>query len=337
MKVNDVADLQQRYDLLVELQKSKLVNKKNEVLSKYEDYNEFIKSIEYHLIERSGDPNFQTFYNVYDKIFTIEEEKESYSGFEEVLDFNFDQSLQKKFGPFKEVLLYCTTPDDEDVIGGINFATYYYPNLFDKSFGTSHIFYLFVKPEYRSFNLGTELIQKAENFSKSLLFEWINKNNHHVDFPEIELIVFCEQNYPEKMTLLQYWKDNMNSLTDQCDRLKWWNKRGFRRLNMNYVQPALNIENEPCLYLSLNAKTGLQGIPSFIVLEHIKRIFSISVLKGRDIEDDINYKKIENYLKSQSTIVFSSIDDYESIKETIYQYSNSENSYDILIKNLFKK
>jgi len=339
MEANNIAELKNRYDIQVEWLKSILVKKKNEILYDYKDYNKFINRINYNLIEGSGNRNFPAFYDVYDKIFTIEEEKESYAGFEEVLDFNFNTSLQQKLGPFKEVILYCTAPDSNEIIGGINFATYLYPDLFEKykSFGTSHLFYLFVKPEYRNLNLGTDLISKAESFSRTFLFNWMKKRHEKILFSDIQLMVFCEQNSPEKMTLSQYWTDNLNSLTDQCDRLKWWNKRGFRRLNMNYVQPALNMENDPCLYLSLNVKTGLNSVPSDILLEHIKRIFSISILKGRNIENDLNYKKITQYLRSRTFVSFSKIPDYELIKNSIYQFSTSENSTDTIIEDLLNK
>lgn len=337
MKVNNITELQLKYNFQVEVQKSELVKKKNDILSKHEHYNEFIKKINYHLIDRSGDTNFPAFYKVYDKIFTIEEEKESYAGFEKVLDFNSDQSLQKKFGPFREVLLYCTAPDDKEVIGGINFSTYYSPCHFNayKIFGTSHLFYLFVKPEYRFLHLGFELMQQARKYSESLILDWAGIKDHDMKFDINQIVVFCEQNYPEKMTASQYWLDNLNSLTDQCDRLIWWHIHGFRRLKFDYVQPSLNPENEPCTYLSLNAKMDSEEhLPSDLVLEHIKRIFAISVMKGKELEDEMHYRQIRNYLKNNSRVHFENNIDFLQLKQLIYKNCNIETPLDILIGKL---
>jgi hypothetical protein len=339
MECYNISELQKKYNLQVDILKTKLAKKKNAIVSSYRNYDEFVEKINYHLIDKSGDKNFPSFYDVYDKIFTIEEEKESYEGFEEVLDFNYDQTLQRKFGPFKEVLLYCTTPDDKEVIGGINFSTYYSPYQLDKYriFGTSHLFYLFVKPEYRFLNLGYYLLLKARKYSESLIAEWAGIKEHHMKFDQNQIVVFCEQNYPEKMTPGQYWIDNLNSLTDQCDRLIWWYIQGFRRLKFDYVQPSLNPENEPCTYLSLNAKVESEDtIPSGIILEHIRRIFAVSVLKGRELDDEINYKLIEEFLKCNSRVNFENNVNFLLLKQLIYKNSNSKRSPETLIGELIQ-
>jgi hypothetical protein len=131
-------------------------------------------------------------------------------------------------------------------------------------------------------------LQKARKYSESLILEWSGITDPDMKFDKNNIVVFCEQNYPEKMTISQYWRDNLNSLTDQCDRLIWWYMQGFRRLKFDYVQPSLNNDKEPCTYLSLNAKTDSEeNLPSALILEHIRRIFAISVMKGRKLEDDI--------------------------------------------------
>jgi len=340
MHMNLIESLVRDYTIRIEDIKAKQDKQKNKILFHYKDRTEYINGLNYHLIEKAGDINFPKFYAAYEKIFVNEEEKESYNGFEEVLKFNGDLLLQNKYGPFKEVIIYCTNPEEDEVIGGINFSTYSIPFKFNGNhiFGTSHIFYLFVDPEYRSLNLGTELIKKARNYSELLISDWSGVKNDPMMFEKNQIIVFCEQNYPEKMTVYQYWLDNVNSATDQFDRLGWWNKKGFRRLSFDYIQPSLDPNNRPCTYLSLNANVDFEdSLPSELILEHIRRFFAISVLKGIDLENESSYRNIEKQLKLNPHIYFEDYIDFGLIKRTIFNQSYSEISPDTLIGELLKK
>jgi hypothetical protein len=165
--------------------------------------------------------------------------------------------------------------------------------------------------------------------------KWTDIKDANQKFEKNQIITFCEQNYPEKMTAGQYWMDNLNALTDQCDRLAWWNFRGFRRLKFDYIQPSLNIDNNPCLYLSLNANVDLlESLPSSIILGHIKRFFAVSVLKGRELDDEINYKKIEKYLKTNLEVYFENEINLQTLKNLIYKNTNYYTSPDTVIGDL---
>jgi hypothetical protein len=334
---NNIMKLVRQYNSNLKALRAKRTEKNYEIVNKHHDLRMFIENIKYHIIDKSGDLNFPAFYEGYSKIFTIEEERESYNGFEEVLDYNYNQTMQEKYGPFKEIIMYCTDPDENEIIGGINFSTYFSPFELNNYIilGTSQLFYIFIKSEYRFLNLGSVLLQKARRYSESLIKKWADINDPSFKFEKNQLITFCEQNYPEKMTARQYWLDNINSLTDQCDRLGWWYYQGFRRLKFNYIQPSLNTDNDPCLYLSLNAAAdSLESLPSALVLGHIKRFFAVSVLKGRDLNDDINYKKIESYLKANSNVYFENEIDLHLLKKLIVKKSNFETLPDVSIGDL---
>ncbi len=258
-----------------DLRAAKKVKKK--IIAKYGTVKNFLGKLQYELLNTPKSKEFKFIYNLYKKVFTLPEEQESYEGFEEVLGFNKDAKLLKKFGFFEEAWIYAKDPDTKKILGAVNFSTYQMPNSIKKKYnldGTNHTIYLFVKPEYRKIGLGKRLLEIMTNYSK-LRLEGKKTLEGKSDK---KLYIMCEQNAPEMMTLNEYLADNLNARIDQCDRLMWWHKIGYRRLGFRYIQPALNKNLDPCTNLTLNILTEKKSnIPSIVVLEHLKRFFEILV------------------------------------------------------------
>ena len=93
--------------------------------------------------------------------------------------------------------------------------------------------------------------------------------------------IFCEQDAPEKMDIAGLARDFAASGITAEDRIQWWRRRGFARLDMDYVQPPLSPGKEAAGGMSLNVCPGAADIPTEIIEEHLRRFFYISVLKKR--------------------------------------------------------
>lgn len=112
----------------------------------------------------------------------------------------------------------------------------------------------------------------------------------------LPMLVFFEQNDPEKMTPEQYEQDTLNSGIDQKERMRMWAKLGARRVDFPYVQPPLSADQEPDETLSLCVMLAeyivrekkedflpdtLSGIPPHALYNHLYRFFAVSVLKNK--------------------------------------------------------
>jgi len=281
------------------------------IIKQYESSSLFLKSLRVHLINKSNNKDFRQLYDFYTSFFTLPEETESYEGFEKTLLLNSKVELQQKYGRFEEAWIYVKDAENNTIIGGINFSIYLPLDAHFESYalsGTAHIIYIFVKPEYRSLGVAHYLLSLAEahvaTFAKS----------------KYPLLYFCEQNAPELMTAESYFNDNINALVDQCDRLVWWDKLGYKRLAFNYVQPPLNIGQEACVDLTLNVKSTLSSIPTQIVLFHLERFFDLAVFKAHDnLKDQYYYGQI-NWLQNNSSIkTTGDADYYNKLKQKMYK------------------
>ena len=305
----------------IETEDLKIAKKvKKKIISRYGAINNFLDKLQYNILNTPKSKEFKSIYNLYKKIFTLPEEQESYEGFEEVLGFNQDAKLRKKFGFFEEAWIYAQDPDTEKIIGAVNFSTYQMPKSIKRKYnldGTNHTIYLFVKPEYRKIGLGKRLLEIMINYSKLRL----EGKKTLTGTSNKKLYIICEQNAPEMMTLNEYIKDNLNARIDQCDRLIWWHKIGYRRLGFRYLQPALNKSLDPCTSLTLNIYIkSKKNIPSIVVLEHLKRFFEISVLKKQDITKDESYKLQYAELTSVKSIPKIHDPNFAAMKTKIHKF-----------------
>lgn len=241
-----------------------------------------------HIISKPNDPMLNETFSLYNKIFTLKNEKESLTGFKKVLqDFN-NKRYFERYGPWKELWISIKDPSNNKVIGAINFSLYFMPEpIIEKHHisATSHILYIFIDPEYRKKGLGEELLNLMEKYCKREM-----KGN--------KIVYFYDQNNPRLMSKKEYKHDTYNSGIDQNERIKWWRDRGFRFIDMEFILPPLGKNKKDCKILSLGIKNINKAyFPSEIVLEHLKRFFEISVLKGKDLS------KIKDFIKQQDFLI----------------------------------
>jgi hypothetical protein len=78
-------------------------------------------------IAKPDDPNFRTFYRLYETVFVLAEEREPLEGFQQTLSFNHRPAVQDAFGPFSEQIALALDPATGDAVGLINFILYAYP------------------------------------------------------------------------------------------------------------------------------------------------------------------------------------------------------------------
>ncbi len=287
-------------------------NKHRDILRDYLTIREFCNSLKLGFIEKKGDSRFPAVYRFYSTFFTLPNETESFEGFEATLGLNNNSELSYKYGRFREAWLYFSLPDTHEIIAGINFSVYELDKNCQVSLpfnATGHVIYIFVQPEYRSLGIAQLLLEKAEIYA-----------GEYMDGRE-KILWFCEQNAPEKMTPDEYFADNVNAMIDQCDRLIWWDKLGYKRLRYDYMQPPLNPGQEPCTSLTFNVNApDADAIPACLVLSHISRFFILAVYKGDQSRIDSIYHKQTEWLASQKDIeLYGDARMYMSLKNRFYR------------------
>lgn len=268
------------------------------------------------LIDGSGSHHLKRFYELYEKIFTLPDERESYEGFDEVFGFNRDERLLSRFGFFDESALCVSDGETNELVAAVNFTTYEMPSDVRTATGvdgSSHVVYLFVRPDFRMLGVASRLMRVMKQYSENLL-QGRRGMDAVTSTPTLGKKIYrvCEQNAPEKMTLVEYIKDNQHAKIDQCERLIWWLNQGYRRLDFRYVQPPLDATKEPCTSLTLNIEVdpAQKSVPSVLVRAHLERFLSISVLKGADATLDASYVAMLTELSEKPTITLSGTREY---------------------------
>lgn len=282
----------------------------------------FRDQIKIDTINTPDHPDFDEVYSVYLKNFPIKSEQESKEGFNQVLGFNTDPDVQKKYGPFEETWVVARDPQTNKVIGGVNFITFHLGQDAEATKhveGVQHLTYCFVSPEYRSMGVAGKLMNASEEHSRTFL---MNQTPDCHDPAQVRMPSFNEQNQPMAMSLQEYFFDTMNAGIDQYDRLKYWNNRGFRRLEHDYVQPPLEAGEDPCLGLSLYAKTDpkAKSIPSSVLSAYLHRYFSSTVLKDNDANNDPYWIAQREALSEKTDIKLAQPSPSDNKKDAVWKH-----------------
>lgn len=281
---------------------------------KYDSKAALIAGLTYRTINKPQDSSFKEVYQLYETFFPLPEERESFEGFEQTIALN-NSIYQNMFGPLQEEWLVVYASDG-CLLGGVNFSYYFVEAdgiQVKNSFVSVQIMYLFVKAEYRSMGIASTLLDKISQQIQN----WVVCQ--YFDVPEDRIFFFCEQNAPEVMSVSDYFTDAIHALIDPCDRLLWWHKRGYRRLVVNYIQPALNVDSQPCTALTLNIQSSQKYIEGYVIAEHLRRYFTISVLKGKSLDADDPYlTRLFNYLYNNSIAIEGTEAYYTCLKSIFY-------------------
>lgn len=306
-------------------------------LERHGSPDQLFASLKLELIDSPGDANLSRFYWLYETIFTLPEERESFEGFEQVFGFNRDTRLLKRFGFFHESAICASDPASGQLVAAVSVVTYEMPMAVRAATGvdgTGHVVYLFVRPDFRMLGIASRLMRVMKRYCNNLLLG--RRGMDALMSPagvEKKIYYLCEQNAPEKMTAAEYLADGTHAGIDQCDRLVWWLDQGYRRLDFRYVQPPLDAATGPCTNLTLNAEVepDRQSLPSALVQAHLERFFSISVLKGSDATADATYSAMIGELSSSAAIgLYGTRDYYGVLKREIHALVARPDADDVL-------
>jgi hypothetical protein len=155
---------------------------------------------------------------------------------------NFDKSMRREVGPFRDFSLMLIDPGTKEILGGIDFCVYIHKD----GPATVQTNFTFLKSENRG-NKFMGMLLKAQD---EAALKFIQENK-----PEAlkygGFYGVTEQNIPEALGGKTYIWDKAHSM-DPITRLRIWAARKYARLNFRYIQPSL-AEGEPrCEFLSLN-------------------------------------------------------------------------------------
>jgi hypothetical protein len=214
------------------------------------------------------------FFAGYDRAFVLPNEKETLRGFEECLALNSGASYERlaaDYGPFCEVVFAVCARGEHKRRAGGNFIAY--PIGAQGATVAMNLNYVFVDREFRGEGLLRAILEGLPDVVSSFLRPEVSSRAEH--------LVFFEQNDPLRVSPEDYETDSAHAGLDQVDRLAIWDRIGARLVDFDYVQPALSDDQAPddtLLYSVIGARGD--GLDACILLEHLRRFFGISVLKG---------------------------------------------------------
>lgn len=260
------------------------------------------RTLEVEVITRPDDANIAAFYRLYRSVFTLEEESESIDGFMKVLNFNWDTGVQQDFGPLIEPIFLLRDPSSHEFVAAANFSIYAYPEqraafTFDVS---CQLHFLLVREDLRGLGIASDLLNRIE---AEVTQFGIRHCGAHRSFTT------CEQNNPIKMTDEQLIADATAALIDSYDRISWWDRRGFRRLELPYIQPPLSVGAEACRYLDYYVRCPPQEavssvlIPTPVLREHLRRFFVVSVGKFMvNMDQNPEWRNLAGFLSERTHV-----------------------------------
>ncbi|HEY4274915.1 MAG TPA: GNAT family N-acetyltransferase [Rhizomicrobium sp.] len=235
-------------------------------------------------IVHPDDPLLPQFYALYGQVFTLPEEREPIEGFQTVLALTSEATINREFGPISERITVAIDPATGKVAGATNYIYYGYDAAWAQygAAASCQLNFICVDPAYRGRGLAplllTDMEEKLAHFARQT-----------VPASRGFLFVTCEQNNPARMTAEQLAADLRDSGTDPYDRLAWWLRRGYRKLDFTYRQPPLNPGQDACTYLDYYVRfpdaAPHAALPAAILAEHLRRFFFVSVGK---LEIDMN-------------------------------------------------
>jgi len=219
-------------------------------------------------------PVLADFFSGYDRAFVLPNEKEMLDGFEECLGLNLGASYERlsgEYGAYCEVVFTVCASAEGSRRGGGNFIAY--PVGREARTVAMNLNYLFVDREFR----GDGLMRRMLGTLPHIVARFLRPATPTA----VEHLVFFEQNDPLRVTPEDYATDSCHAGLDQVDRLVIWDRMGARLLDFDYVQPALSDDQAPddtLLYSVMGAHGN--GLDACVLVEHLRKFFGISVLKG---------------------------------------------------------
>jgi ribosomal protein S18 acetylase RimI-like enzyme len=293
----------------IDNQRARQMRGREELISKYGSISDFLSDTVLEIVNDEASTSLKSFYALYQRMFALEEEREPLSGFQTVLGFNRNPQVQGLFGPLQEAVMLLRARRSDNVIAAVNYIVMMYPAPqrpllgFD---GSCQINFLCVDPDFRGTGLGQHMLDCVDREARRL----VASKTGAID-PDMFFTI--EQNNPARMTPEQIETDAAVALVDPFERMNWWAKRGYRRLEFKYEQPPLSPNQRPCDFIDYFVRfpsdpgCATQKLAAGALFEHLRRFFFVSVGKFEiDLKHNPQWAQQKNYLESRLAICIAS-------------------------------
>ena len=264
----------------------------------------------YEEITSTADASFARFYAIYADLFPLPDEREPPEAFERIRALNEDADMQKRLGPWREIVAGIRLVQDGPMIGGHVFGVTTSPA--HEAFGCQAS----VQAIYTFFERGARgrgALEDAKRYMTEKALQTFRLESGNGSMPPL---VFFEVNNPTRMTPAQIAEDKARSGLDPHRRYVFWKCNGFAPLDFSYVQPRLRPDAEPVRYLDLFCTAGMAGaIPVELLAAHLHAFVSFSVLKGRDASSDPDFASMAKTFRPGTMISF--VDDADPEQQRI--------------------
>ena len=280
-------------------------------------------------LDRNSRQSLREWYRIYALCFPDESEREEEAEFLNILNMNDDDTLQKSLGPWKEAIFAIRDGQTGRIVGGLNFGMTFLKPQHDETAAsmfaaTVQVPYLFIDPAFRG-DGQTDIVVLVARPVLTAIRNWVDEKllEIGIDAKKKEILLFFEANDPTRMTLAQRRDDKANAQIDPWLRYAIWAKYA-QPLNFEYVRATFHPSKKPVEYLDLfcmalgsakapDFRRRVKPIPAVLLREHLRRFFSISVLKGEDANQNSYFIKQRNVLdecnKSRMPLRFLEEDD----------------------------
>ncbi len=290
---------------LIDAQRARQEDVRQQIVSAYGSIAGYLGSMVTEMIEEPSPDLLKPFYALYERSFPLAEEREPLSGFTSVLAFNTNQQVQGLFGPTREVVMALRAPGSDVVVAAANYMIMMYPGPQRPYFGfdgSCQLNFLCVDAELRGMGFAQRLLDQLDLEVRRVVAE-------ATGVAEPDLFFTIEQNNPARMTSGQIEEDAAAALIDPLERMRWWAKRGYRKLEFEYEQPPLSPDHKPCSYIDYFVRfpkarsSSTPALPASALLEHLRRFFFVGVGKFEiDMKRNAQWIRQKADLESRSAV-----------------------------------
>lgn len=243
---------------------------------------------------------FDALYALYERLFPLSDEREPPEAFLQILALNDDADVQRRFGPWREIVAAVRVGADGPVVGG---------HVFGVTTSGAHAAYgcgASVQGIYTFFDASvrgrTPILEIKRYFQDQALRAFGLTRVMRAP------LVFLEVNNPLRMSAAEIAEDTARSGIDPHRRYVFWQRCGLRPLRLPYVQPRLRPDAQPVRCLDLFCSADGPDVPAAVVAQHLRAFVSVSVLKGADARTDADFAPLAAWLDVQTAVAFVNAD-----------------------------
>lgn len=252
-------------------------------------------------IEDSDSSAFRSFYALYEAAFPLADEREPPEAFDAILSLNANAAVQAAYGPYREVVAAIRECEGGPIMGGHIFGIATSEPHCQAGIGaTVQGIYTFLHPDARGAVPIARLVAYCREAAARTFPQQVRA--------AAPAPILFEVNNPLRMSQAQIDLDTRSSGTDPYRRYHFWTRCGFRPLDFQYKQPRLRSDAAAIDYLDLfcTRDLGLTSFPADVLERHLHAFISVSVLKGRDANDDAEFAQMRRWLDAHPVVRFKS-------------------------------